>query len=389
MRIFVTLIVFILSITEAAFSREFEGPSTSRITPASQATLVFERLDQLSLLVSVARQDRITQIDLAASEAIIGSLKARLLDSLRPDLATVVSPADVPTFDVEAAHNLFKLLIQPLISELHGIDRLAITAEGTLSDLPFDVLLTALPSAQAMDAKAYKTYPWLRKTFAITRLTKSTRLRLPAQNASRIKGGLLAFGNPLIADDLSLPTPTLPEANLELALLRMSLHGRPGTIAVGAKASEARFKEALGTTGPLAVLALATHGVRVSGKKDEAVLMLSQGDGEDGYLTAEEVRGLRFRADLVVLSACDSGAETLVDAFIEAGGEQVLALRWPVLSDVARQVSSTVVAMTQNDANLPHDLALWRTLEHLISGASPHLDHPMFWAPFVLTTATA
>ncbi len=388
MRLFLSLILLILSINESAVSRDIENPSTLRFTPFSKATLAFERVDQHSISVTITRPDRTAQIDLAASETVIDKLKGRLLDSLQPNVTMLDLPVDVPRFDVEAAHSLFKILVQPLMQELHGIDRLAISADGTLSTLPFDVLLTALPSLEQAKAEAYQTYPWLRKVFAISRLTKTTRPRLPTHTATRSNGGLLGFGNPVIADDVLQPVAALPDANLELALLRMSLHGRPGTIAVGAHASEARLKKALTTTDPLAVLALATHGTRVSGRKDDAVLMLSEGDGEDGYLTAEEVRTLRFRADLVILSACDSGAETLVNAFIEAGGEQVLALRWPVLSHVARQVSSDVVAMTQNDVALPHDVALWRTLDQMMSGASPQLGHPMFWAPFVLTSAT-
>jgi CHAT domain-containing protein len=276
------------------------------------------------------------------------------------------------------------------MAELHGVERLAINADGALAALPFDVLLRTPPSATEREAKAYTRYAWLRKTFVISRLSRTARPAGTRQPASRETGGLLGFGNPELAEHVTMMAPALPEANLELALLRMNLHGRPGTIAVGAKASEARFKRALAAADPLAVLALATHGTKVSDQTGDAVLMLSHGNGEDGLLTAEEVRALRFRADLVILSACDSGAETLVDAFIEAGGDQVLALRWPVLSDVARQVSSTVVAMTQNDADLPHDLALWQALDQLISGgASPHLGHPVIWAPFVLTTATA
>ena len=173
------------------------------------------------------------------------------------------------------------------------------------------------------------------------------------------------------------------------ALLRMSLHGRPGRIAVGADASEAHFKTALETTDRLAVLALATHGIKVRGEQDDAALILSEGAGEDGFLTTDDVRAMRFRADLVILSACDSAALPLVKAFIEAGGQRVLALRWPVLSDVARQISANLVAMTQHDTDLPHDVALQLAVNQLIEGGtSSHYNHPMIWAPFVLTAAT-
>jgi CHAT domain-containing protein len=390
MRIILIVIFTLLVVTEDAISREAETLGTMHSMPLGKAALIFERLGQEKLSVIMIRHDKLKRLDLDAPEATVESLADRLLNSLTPSLTAVTSPTDLPAFDAEAAHGLFLLLLQPLEAELNGINRLAIKADGTLALLPFGALLTALPTTQQRDRGDYASYPWLRQSFAISRLRKTTRPMEASNAISRAAGGLLGFGNPVTAEDVTHPSPPLPEANLELALLRMSLHGRPSTIAVGANASEARFKQALASSAPLAVLALATHGARLSGEQDGAVLMLTEGDGEDGLLTADDVRALRFRADLVILSACDSGAETLVDAFIEAGGDQVLALRWPVLSEVARRISTTLVAMTQTDTALDHDIALWRAVNRLIDGGnSSHFGHPMIWAPFVLTTATS
>ena len=390
MRIVVSLIFAILPLIEDAASHETVGLATALNMPIDKAAVIFERSAEGQLSATIVRQDDRTRINLRAPEADVKRLAERLLNSLTPNVETVGSPQDLPTFDADAAHSLFKLLLEPLMAELDGVSRLAIASNGQLAALPFDVLLTKLPTARQRANEDYAAYLWLRKSFVISRLTKTTRPKATPDTLSRVSGGLIGFGNPLFTEDVSMPAPALPEANLELALLRMSLHGRPGKIAIGEKASEARFKQALTSADPLAVLALATHGARVNSDNDDAVLMLAGGDGEDGLLTADDVRALRFRADLVILSACDSGAETLVDAFIEAGGDQVLALRWPVLSGVARQVSSTVVAMTQTNASLTHDIALWRAIDRLIDGGtSSHFSHPIVWAPFVLTTAAA
>lgn len=390
MHSFLAFIALISAFTHSVAAQEVAGQSLLRNLPADKAILTYDRVDQASLTVTLTKTMGVKQLSLIAPENDIDRLASRLLDSLNPDRVTVASPDDLPAFDARSAHHLFMLLVHPLMDELGGIDRLAITAEGALADLPFDTLLTALPVTELRDAGRYAAFPWLRKRFVISRLARATRPVSSAFNTSRTEGGLLGFGNPTIGQNVGLAVPALPDANLELALLRMSLHGRSGEIAVGAKASEARFKQALTSSEDLAVLAVATHGFRANGAEDDAVLMLSHGDGEDGILTAAEVRALRFRADLVILSACNSGARTLVEAFIEAGGEQVLAMRWPVLSDVARQISTSIVDLTQRDADLPHDLALWRSVDQLINGGtSPHHGHPMVWAPFVLTAAVA
>jgi CHAT domain-containing protein len=59
--------------------------------------------------------------------------------------------------------------------------------------------------------------------------------------------------------------------------------------------------------------------------------------GEDGLLQAREIAQLRLTADLVTLSACDTGigkfngqegASTLVRPFLVAGAQSVLANLW-------------------------------------------------------------
>ncbi|MFQ5777451.1 MAG: CHAT domain-containing protein [Terriglobia bacterium] len=63
----------------------------------------------------------------------------------------------------------------------------------------------------------------------------------------------------------------------------------------------------------------------------------SPASGEDGLLQAREISALRLNADLVILSACDTGAgrlqgaegiANLVRSFLFAGARSVLASLW-------------------------------------------------------------
>lgn len=106
---------------------------------------------------------------------------------------------------------------------------------------------------------------------------------------------------------------------------------------LGRAATEASVK-----SQPLAgfdVIHIATHAVPSVEFPDRAALVLAPdtATGEDGLLQAREIRALPIRAELVVLSACDTGIgslegqegiQNLVRAFLFAGAESVVASLW-------------------------------------------------------------
>ena len=84
---------------------------------------------------------------------------------------------------------------------------------------------------------------------------------------------------------------------------------------------------------------LAVHGIADKQFPDRAALVLgtSPASQEDGLLQVREIRGLALRADLVTLSACDTGNGRLLGqegiaslerAFLLAGAKSVLASLW-------------------------------------------------------------
>ena len=89
---------------------------------------------------------------------------------------------------------------------------------------------------------------------------------------------------------------------------------------------------------------LATYGVLNKHNPLFSFVELNAGSGEDGRLEVHEVFGLKLRARLLVLSACQTGlaAGTLADvpagddwvglvqAFLFAGADNVVATLWPV-----------------------------------------------------------
>jgi CHAT domain-containing protein len=84
---------------------------------------------------------------------------------------------------------------------------------------------------------------------------------------------------------------------------------------------------------------LAVHGVANTTFPDRAALVLgSSPNGEDGLLQVREIRDLSLRAELVTLSACDTGSGKLLGqegiaslerAFLLAGAKAAIASLWP------------------------------------------------------------
>src|ERR1019366_5202455 len=108
---------------------------------------------------------------------------------------------------------------------------------------------------------------------------------------------------------------------------------------LGTSATEAAFKAA-GLT-EYRVIHLAVHGFADSTFPDRAALVLLSDRlaGEDGFLQSSEIAQLRFDADLVVLSACDTavgalqgqeGIANLSLAFLLSGSKTVVSTLWTI-----------------------------------------------------------
>jgi CHAT domain-containing protein len=142
------------------------------------------------------------------------------------------------------------------------------------------------------------------------------------------------------------------------------------------------------------VLHFATHGIFNTQEPALSGLVLSlvdrEGKPQDGFLQLADVFNLKLAADLVVLSACESGlaeqvkGEGLVGltrGFLYAGSSRVLVSLWKV-DDVAtaRFMEYFYKALLQR--RLPPSQALVAAQQQLRS--IPELASPYYWGAFVL-----
>jgi CHAT domain-containing protein len=116
-----------------------------------------------------------------------------------------------------------------------------------------------------------------------------------------------------------------------------NIAGPKAIVLMGLKATEAALRSQ--PLERIRVLHIAVHGISSSTSPERAALVLARGtkDENDGLLQAREISDMHLAADLVTLSACDTGAGRLVGqegivnlvrAFLFAGAKSVVASLW-------------------------------------------------------------
>jgi CHAT domain-containing protein len=127
----------------------------------------------------------------------------------------------------------------------------------------------------------------------------------------------------------------------------------------------------------------------------QPALILSHPDpatGGEGFLTMGDVFGLTLNADLVVLSACNTGkgrvlqgegVAGLTRAFMFAGSPAVAVTLWSVESSSAKALSTGLFAALAQGK--PRAAALRQAkLQLLQDQDNPLFQHPFFWAPLII-----
>ena len=173
----------------------------------------------------------------------------------------------------------------------------------------------------------------------------------------------------------------LPDSEHEVETIATDLP-RPSTILLGEHATETNFKKL--PLGQYNVIHLALHGYVDPEIPDRSALVFAPESPatDDGLLQVREIRGLHLNADLVTLSACNTGigpvgeegVENIVNAFIEAGSRSVVSTLWEL------QDHATADLMSNFYGHLGHgeekaEALRQAQLTMLKSGAPPY-----YWA---------
>ncbi|MDX2096660.1 MAG: CHAT domain-containing protein [Leptolyngbyaceae cyanobacterium bins.59] len=275
---------------------------------------------------------------------------------------------------------LHQLLIQPIADLLptHPTDRIIFVPQGPLFLVPFAALQDAT-GKYLIEKHTILTAPAIQ----VLQLTRQQRHRV-----TKRPEGVLVVGNPQMP---SLPTtvggepqplPALPGAEQEARTIASlfktnAVLGKQATKAFVVKQMEnARL------------IHLATHGLLddYRGLGIPGAIALAPSEQEDGLLTASEILNLNLRADLVVLSACDTGRGEITGdgviglsrSLISAGVPSVIVSLWKVPD------ASTAQLMTQFYQNLQQNPDRAQALRQAMLTTMKQYPDPRDWAAFVL-----
>lgn len=277
---------------------------------------------------------------------------------------------------------------------------LVIIPDGYLSYLPFEALLTS----EAGEAGNYSGLDYLiRKSEISYAYSAKMLLMRPASNqATKYTGKALAFAPEYGKQDrIAAKSPEqAPNRNTNAALpgakeevQALSRHLKVESYA-GKSATEATFKARASSH---AVLHLAMHGVVNNAKADYSYLdftneriRLGQ-KREDGSLYAYELEQMRLPTQLVVLSACETGAGQLAKGegvlslgrgFRFAGAQSVVMSLWKLEDRATAQLMDLFYADLADE--LGKSAALRNAKLAYLEQSDDFTAHPGFWAGLVL-----
>ena len=265
------------------------------------------------------------------------------------------------------AESLHQTLIAPIAKEgwFHGIKHLYIVPHGILHYVPFAAL--------------QHRNQFLIDNYVIAYLPAAAAI-LDVSNAPELSKSMLAMA----------PANTrLQHTGLESKTVAGFFPTR-NTLLLGARATEGSFKK---LANGFDVIHLATHGYFNKSNPLLSGLMLEPDDANDGRLEVHEIMGLRLKADLVTLSACDTAMGSgyfsevppgddligLTRAFLSTGTPTVLASLWELNDRAAVQFMSGFYQQLRRGDKATSLAAAQRRMR-----LSRTYNHPYYWGAFVL-----
>ncbi len=352
--------------------------------------------------VSVARID--------AGSGRVTALVGRIRTAIEPGAS-----GGLPAFDSAASQELYSLVLGGVAAPLDGTSSLVVAPSGPLLSIPFAILLTG-PAAPDNLSQA----PWLIRRMAVAHVPAPANfvsLR-KVTGTSRAPNPWFGLGDarpiPLSVARSTLPgpacvrsaellasLPALPFAGRELDLTRKLLGGSPSDQLVGKDYTLAAIEHA--ALANYRVLHFASHALLPSELRceDQAAIVTSapQNAASAGgvLLTANQIATLKLDADVVILSACNSGGpggatggeslSGLARAFFFAGARSLLVTHWSVNDQAAAFIVVDTLRRLRGADAVSLAEALRQSQLTLMAGSGGIAAHPFYWAPFALIGA--
>src|SRR6266508_3266931 len=400
------------------------GDDASHLFLVSQTSLTSHRLPKRAEIEAAAR--RVREM-LTAPQPQPGDTEAKRQ-------ARVKEAGE--TYWKQAAE-LSRMLLGPVASQL-GRKRLAIVADGALQYIPFAALPAPSPGNDEGRNSGAEPQPLFVDHEIVSLPSASTLATLRRETAGRkpAEKSLAVLADPVFTDDdtrvrrdvgkvgAKEKTRSADSDEMDIVSLQMSRSGRE-TGVIGAEAGFGRLLSTRREAGAISALVperermqaldfeasrmtalrpelgeyrivhFATHGMLNNIHPELSGIVLSlvdkEGQPQDGFLRLQDIYNLKLPAELVVLSACQTGlgkeikGEGLIGltrGFMYAGAPRIVASLWKVddraTSELMKRFYQGMLgpeALRPAGALRQAQLSIWKQKQW---------REPYYWAAFVL-----
>ncbi|MBD3342362.1 MAG: CHAT domain-containing protein [Candidatus Lokiarchaeota archaeon] len=327
------------------------------------------------------------------------------IDNLVGSYLRIIShPPHPGLLPYKTGKTLFQELIKPAENFLSLKQKVIIVPEGILNALPFETLIDQM--------NGMTPHYWVESVDIRYAQSSSVLSFLESKSSKPVQSALLAFGNPRFgsADEEYIPNrdnsqvsergiylergfvfPNLPYTETEVQKIASLFPANEADVYLGTEVCEDQIKKL--NLDNFRFIHFATHGVIDEEKPARSCIVLTLDDdpAEDGFLQMQEIFNLKLNADLVVLSACQTGRGKLIGGegmisltrgFQYAGANSVIVSLWSVNDQSTVDfMESFYRAIKEGDA---FDVALRHAKRKMLQNKNRALQHPYYWAPFVL-----
>ena len=289
---------------------------------------------------------------------------------------------------------LYEKLIKPLKSQLS--EDVIIIPDGILGYIPFEALLTQRPEK----ATRFSRHAYLLREHNISYCFSATLLREMIQKKHRqnATNPLLAFAPFFEGDTTKLAKDFDDDQTMRRDFAPLSNSGAEavgvaklmgGEAIVGKTATQAQFIESAQTAR---ILHLATHGKADDKVGDYAYLAFAKTKDslENDLLYVRDLYNLTLNADMVVLSACETGIGklqrgegiiSLARAFAYAGAKSIVTSLWSVNDSKTKDLMLLFYKNLRKGQSKSNALRAAK-LSFIAKNDNPNA-HPFYWAGFI------
>ena len=303
----------------------------------------------------------------------------------------------------EKAYWFYQKTLQPILKDVEGVENLIIVSDGELGHLPFETFLIEQAPQSVTD---YHELHYLLNDYNISynysaTLWKENKEAPAPENNGRILGMAANYNIKLDSSMKNVRLPSdqwlrealsaLPAARKEVETLEEKYQG---FFAFDSLASEKTVKE---KATDFAILHFATHGILDSKRPILSSLAFSEDNDstESNFWQAHEISKLELKADLVVLSACETGygafekgngIASLARSFMYAGASSLIVSLWQVNDFATSEIMKNLYSNLED--GMKKDEALRQAKLQYMKSVKGLSAHPVFWSPFILMGKT-